>query len=71
MDVTRYKPILWWSEDDQAYLAQNPELPGVIQDGPTPEMALKNAYDSAQRWMRTAAEKGWRIPQPQPVEIAA
>lgn len=67
----RYKVEIWWSEDDQAFLAAMPELPGCMADGKTPEEALKNVQEVAGLWIETAQELGREVPQPHPISVAA
>ena len=61
---TRYEIIIFWSKEDQAYLAEVPELPGCIADGDTYQQALSNAEQIIQEWIGTAQELGRSIPEP-------
>lgn len=61
---TKYEIILYWSEDDAAFLAEVPELPGCMVDGATHEEALKNAEVIIDEWIETARELGRTIPKP-------
>ena len=61
---TKYEIILYWSEDDKAFLAEVPELPGCMADGATHEEALKNAVVIIDEWIETARELGRTIPEP-------
>jgi len=61
---TKYEIILYWSESDQAFLAEVPELPGCMADGSTHEEALKNAERIIDEWVETARELGRAIPEP-------
>jgi predicted RNase H-like HicB family nuclease len=61
---TDYELIIWWSEADQAYLVEIPELPGCMADGATQEEALANAKLVITHWIETAQELGRSIPQP-------
>lgn len=61
---TDYELIIWWSEADQAYLVEVPELPGCMADGATQEEALANAKLVITHWIETAQELGRPIPQP-------
>ena len=56
--------IIYWSEDDQAYIAEVPELPGCAADGETYQQALANAETVIQEWLETATELGRPIPTP-------
>jgi predicted RNase H-like HicB family nuclease len=62
--MTKYEVIIYWSEEDEAFIAEVPELPGCAADGPTRQAALKNADLVIQEWMETAQELGRPIPQP-------
>lgn len=64
MMKTKYEIILFWSEEDQAYLAEVPELPGCMADGATPQKALANAEKIIAEWIETATEMGRPIPEP-------
>ena len=58
-----YEVIIYWSEEDQAFLAEVPELPGCMADGKTYETALKNVRQISREWLQTAKELGRPIPQ--------
>lgn len=60
----KYEIILYWSEEDTAYIAEIPELPGCMADGPTPHQALHNVEQIAAEWIETARELGREIPMP-------
>ena len=60
----KYEVILYWSEEDNAYVAEIPELPGCMADGPTQMDALRNAETIAKEWIETAQQMGREIPQP-------
>jgi predicted RNase H-like HicB family nuclease len=64
MKIDRYAINLIWSSEDQAYLAQIPDLPGCIADGTTVEQAIRNLDVIAQEWIETAKELGRSIPKP-------
>lgn len=65
MDKTlKYQIAIWWSEDDQAFLAMAPELPRCIADGETPEAALCELRHAMSCWLDNARAQGWPIPQP-------
>jgi len=61
---TKYEIIIYWSENDQAFIAEVPELPGCAADGPTRQAALKNADIVIEQWIQTARELGRPIPKP-------
>jgi predicted RNase H-like HicB family nuclease len=60
----RYEVILYWSEPDQDFIAEVPELPGCAADGPTYQEALAAVEVVAQEWLATARELGRSIPSP-------
>jgi predicted RNase H-like HicB family nuclease len=60
----KYEIIIYWSNEDNAFIAEVPELPGCMAHGETPEKALKNAKDAIQLWIATAKEFGDPIPEP-------
>ncbi len=62
--MAKYEIILYWSEEDQAYIAEAPELAGCTADGSTYEEALKNMEVVIQEWIETAKELGRIIPEP-------
>ncbi|MEJ2007463.1 MAG: type II toxin-antitoxin system HicB family antitoxin [Acidobacteriota bacterium] len=64
MPKPRYEVIIYWSEEDQAFIAEVPELPGCAADGKTYRQALANVEVVIQEWIETAKELGRPIPQP-------
>jgi predicted RNase H-like HicB family nuclease len=60
----KYEIILYWSEDDNAYLAEVPELAGCMADGSTAKEALHNVEIVAAEWLETAAALSREIPVP-------
>ncbi len=62
--MSKYEVIIYWSEEDDAYVAEVPELPGCMADGPTYQEALANAEKVIQEWLDTANELGRPIPEP-------
>lgn len=60
----KYEIILYWSEDDNAYIAEMPELAGCMADGATSADALRNVEQIAREWIETARELGREIPEP-------
>ncbi len=59
----KYETIIYWSEENQAFLAEVPELPGCIAHGDSYESALANAKEAIQLWIETAKEFGDSIPE--------
>ena len=60
----RYEIILYWSNEDQVFIAEAPELPGCMAHGDDQEEALKNIKDAMQFWIDTAGELGRTVPEP-------
>ncbi len=60
----KYELIIFWSEDDQRYVVEVPELPGCMADGESYEGAIKNAQIVISEWIDTAQRIGREIPQP-------
>ena len=60
----KYEIIIYWSDEDKAYVAEVPELPGCMAQGDSQEMALANAKDAIQLWIDTANEFGDQVPEP-------
>jgi predicted RNase H-like HicB family nuclease len=66
----KYKVVIYWSPEDEAYIAEVPELAGCIADGATYLEAISNVQIIMERWIQTATELGRPIPQPQEKLIA-
>jgi predicted RNase H-like HicB family nuclease len=62
--MTKYEIILYWSDEDGAFIADVPELPGCAADGLTRQQALANAETVIQEWIETAQALGRPIPEP-------
>ena len=60
----RYEMIIYWSAEDDAFVAEVPELPGCMAHGNTPESALRNAKAAIRLWIKTAKEFNDPIPEP-------
>ena len=60
----KYEVIVYWSDDDQAYVAEVPELPGCAAHGDTPDAALRNSQDAIALWIETAKRVGDAVPEP-------
>lgn len=60
----KYEVIIYWSEDDQSYIAEVPELPGCVSDGATYQKALNNVEIIIKEWIETAKKLGRPIPKP-------
>lgn len=59
----KYERIIFWSEEDQCFIVDVPELPGCMADGKTVQQALENAEIIIKEWIDTAKELGREIPQ--------
>jgi predicted RNase H-like HicB family nuclease len=60
----KYEVIIYWSSDDEAFIAELPELPGCAADGQTPTEALTHVQEIALQWIETARELGRQVPEP-------
>jgi predicted RNase H-like HicB family nuclease len=60
----KYETIIYWSEADQAFIAEVPELPGCMADGATKAKALAAVEEIAREWVETARSLGRDIPIP-------
>jgi len=62
--MTKYEIILYWSDEDQAFIAEVPELAGCAADGVTRQEALANVEVVIAEWLETVRELGRPIPEP-------
>lgn len=60
----KYELVIYWSEEDQSFVVEVPELPGCMADGDTYEHAVSNAQIVIEEWIETARELGRSVPQP-------
>ena len=60
----KYETIIYWSQEDNVFIVDVPELPGCKAHGDTPQLALQNAQDAIDLWLETAKEFGDSIPEP-------
>lgn len=60
----KYEIIIYWSEDDELFIAEVPELPGCIADGHTYQETIDNAEIVISEWIETAKSLGREIPAP-------
>ena len=60
----RYEIIIYWSADDDSYVAEVPELPGCMAHGSSYGSALKNVNDAIDLWLETAAQLCRDVPEP-------
>ncbi|HMR64218.1 MAG TPA: type II toxin-antitoxin system HicB family antitoxin [Anaerolineae bacterium] len=62
--MIKYEVIIYWSEEDQSFIAEVPELAGCMADGQSYQEALANVEVVIQEWIETATELGRSIPEP-------
>ena len=62
--MSKYEIIIYWSGEDDSFIAEVPELPGCAADGASYQEALTNAEAIIAEWIETAKELGRSIPQP-------
>ena len=62
--MDRYEIIIYWSEEDAAFIAEAPELAGCMAHGDTHEAALANVRTAMELWIETAREFGDPVPEP-------
>jgi len=60
----KYEIIIYWSQEDEEYIAEVPELPGCMADGESYKEVLKNITKVIEEWIETAKELGRKIPEP-------
>ena len=63
--MVKYEMIIYWSDADQAFIAEVPELPGCAADGATYQKTLSNAEVIVREWIEMAKELGRPVPEPQ------
>lgn len=62
--MTKYEVIIYWSKDDEAFIAEVPQLAGCAAHGDSQEEALRNAQEAISLWIETAKEFGDPVPEP-------
>lgn len=62
--MIRCKVVIHWSAEDEAFIAEVPELPGCMADGATRLAALKNVDVAIKEWIEIAKSLGRPIPEP-------
>ena len=60
----KYETIIYWSQEDNVFIVDVPELPGCKAHGDTSQLALENVQDAIDLWLETAKEFGDAIPEP-------
>ena len=69
-DIPKYEIFIYWSETDNCYLAEVPELPGCMADGKTLNEVAENVEIIIKEWIESALEDGEDIPVPRKRLIA-
>ena len=62
--MDKYEIIIFWSNEDNAFIAEAPELPGCMAHGDSHEAALANIRSAMELWIETAKEFGDKVPEP-------
>lgn len=62
--MRKYELVIYWSEEDRAFIAEVPELPGCAADDSNYQEAVSNAEIVIEQWIETAQELGRPIPEP-------
>jgi predicted RNase H-like HicB family nuclease len=62
--MNKYELVIWWSDEDEAFLVEVPELPGCMADGKTYQEALANVQAVIPDRIETARSLGRNVPQP-------
>jgi predicted RNase H-like HicB family nuclease len=68
--MDKYEVIIYWSEEDRAYVAEIPELPGCVAHGKNQRDSLVNVRQAAALWLKTAKEFGDVVPEPKGRRLA-
>ncbi len=64
MDVPKYEIIIYWSNEDNCYISEVPELAGCMSDGATLQEVVSNTEVIIKEWIESAIADGEEIPQP-------
>ena len=64
IEIPKYEIIIWWSREDNCYLAEVPELPGCMADGKDLKNVTENVAIIMREWIESAIEDGEPIPEP-------
>jgi predicted RNase H-like HicB family nuclease len=64
MKERRYEMIIWWSDEDAAFVVDVPELPGCMAHGSSRAKAIASAEEAVALWIETARVDGVEIPSP-------
>lgn len=66
----KYEIVIFWSEQDDVFVAEVPELPGCMAHGDSPDAALENCQEAIDLWLDTARDLGRPIPEPKGRRLA-
>ena len=69
--MDKYSKMIYWSDDDNRFIVEVPELAGCMADGSTPEEALRNVSTVIAEWIETAELLGREIPEPMRGRVSA
>ncbi len=64
MTIPKYEVIIYWSQEDESFVTEVPELPGCMSDGATYQEAIANTEIIISEWIETATQIGREIPKP-------
>ena len=64
MSAPKYPTRIYWSDDDEAFVAEVPSLPGCVSHGDTLAEAAANAQEAIELWLESAGRHGDGIPEP-------
>jgi predicted RNase H-like HicB family nuclease len=67
--MSKYEVIIYWSDEDNTFIAEVPELPGCTAHGETQEVALSSSHEAIRLWLDTAREFGDHVPQPKGLRL--
>ncbi|MDO8252368.1 MAG: type II toxin-antitoxin system HicB family antitoxin [Rhodoferax sp.] len=62
--MNHFEIIIYWSDEDQAFVADVPELPGCMAHGDSHEQALAEVKQAMALWIEVAQTNGRTVPQP-------
>lgn len=61
---SKYEMVIYWNDEDQAFIVEVPELPGCMADGPTYQEAVSEAEKVIDMWIRRAQSLNRPVPEP-------
>ncbi|MCM1508498.1 MAG: type II toxin-antitoxin system HicB family antitoxin [Ruminococcus flavefaciens] len=67
----KYEIVIYWSSEDNCFIASVPELVGCMADGETQEEVLQNVNTVISEWLETARLLGRDIPEPKENSVYA